>query len=192
MRNAGCTSCTSCTRCVKRTNRANYARFRRGGFTLIELMIVVAIVGVLAAIAIPQYQDYVARAQFTEALSLISGQKAPLAEFYSEKGYCPDNSTNSVGGIPAAPHISGKYVTSVKVVPTTDSATPDSKDSKPSCSLVATFADADISVGLKGQFVTVAMQHIDRGPISWKCSTTVLQRYAPQTCDGKEKADAAT
>ena len=184
MRNAGC---TICTRCVKRTNRANYTRFRRGGFTLIELMIVVAIVGVLAAIAIPQYQDYVARAQFTEALSLISGQKAPLAEFYSENGVCPNNASNSVGGIPAAAHISGKYVKSVVIVPTQGDP---NDDSKSSCSLVAFFAENDISFGLKGKIVTVAMMHIDRGPISWRCSTTALQRYAPQTCDGNDKEGA--
>jgi len=59
------------------------------GFTLIELMIVVAIIGILAAIAIPAYNDYTARSQVTEPISLMSGLKTPLAEFYHDKGNLP-------------------------------------------------------------------------------------------------------
>lgn len=59
------------------------------GFTLIELMIVVAILGILAAIAIPAYQDYIARAQASEGLVLLSGAKTPLAEYYADMGRWP-------------------------------------------------------------------------------------------------------
>lgn len=59
------------------------------GFTLIELMIVVAIIGILAAIAIPAYQSYIARAQASEALQLLSGAKSPLTEYYSDRGIWP-------------------------------------------------------------------------------------------------------
>lgn len=79
------------------------------GFTLIELMIVVAIIGILAAVAIPSYQDYTARAQVTEAMGLTSGFKTALAEFYSDRG------DFSAVGNPTAFNttITGKYVATI-------------------------------------------------------------------------------
>ena len=83
------------------------------GFTLIELMIVVAIIGILAAVAIPAYQDYIARAQVTEAINLMGGVKTPVAEFYADKGTWPTATEfNSLITTQA-----GKYVATV--VPTT-------------------------------------------------------------------------
>lgn len=83
------------------------------GFTLIELMIVVAIIGILAAIAIPAYQDYTIRAQVSEGLSLSGGAKAAVAEYYMDRGQYPI--TNVQAGLEAAGSINGKYVTSVAV-----------------------------------------------------------------------------
>ncbi len=77
------------------------------GFTLIELMIVVAIIGILAAVAIPAYQDYIARAQASETISLMAGGKTPYAQWFGEKGAWP-TAPASVMGTTA-----GKYTRSI-------------------------------------------------------------------------------
>jgi len=81
------------------------------GFTLIELMIVVAIIGILAAIAIPAYQDYTIRAQVSEGSSLIGGIETAFDEYYANTGSAAAISANSVLGITST--ISGTYVQSV-------------------------------------------------------------------------------
>jgi type IV pilus assembly protein PilA len=81
------------------------------GFTLIELMIVVAIIGILAAVAIPAYQDYTKRARVTEGLGLADGAKTAVAEYYSTQNAWPTD--NSAAGL--ATNISGNAVTSVIV-----------------------------------------------------------------------------
>jgi len=77
------------------------------GFTLIELMIVVAIIGILAAVALPAYQDYIARSQVAEAVGLGSGSKTPLAEYFNNNGIWPSTASDIMGTL------SGKYVSAI-------------------------------------------------------------------------------
>ncbi|HFA7099441.1 TPA: pilin [Neisseria gonorrhoeae] len=83
------------------------------GFTLIELMIVIAIVGILAAVALPAYQDYTARAQVSEAILLAEGQKSAVTEYYLNHGEWPKDNTSA--GVANPTEIKGKYVQSVTV-----------------------------------------------------------------------------
>ncbi|ENX4625649.1 pilin, partial [Neisseria gonorrhoeae] len=83
------------------------------GFTLIELMIVIAIVGILAAVALPAYQDYTARAQVSEAILLAEGQKSAVTEYYLNHGKWPEN--NDSAGVASPADIKGKYVQKVEV-----------------------------------------------------------------------------
>jgi len=88
-----------------------YTKKKQQGFTLIELMIVVAIIGILAAIAVSAYQDYTIRAQVSEGLNLAGGAKEAVSEYFMDRGAYP--TTNAMAGLSAAASISGKYVVGV-------------------------------------------------------------------------------
>ena len=136
---------------------------KQGGFTLIELMIVVAIIGVLAAIAIPQYNNYVARAQVAEGFSCASAAKLGVSEYYNFNGAYPaDNEEARVLGC------EGNYVESVNVE---DGA------------LKITFiADKPAHEALQGKYFQLKPT-AHAGSIEWNCDTgTIEKEYLPNLC----------
>lgn len=146
----------------KHFGAANMNKIQQG-FTLIELMIVVAIIGILAAVAIPSYQDYTARAQVTEAVSLTSSFKTGLAEYYADRGSYPANLT-AIGST-----TSGRYVASI-VLSSTGSTV----------SVAATMA-ASVNPGIQNS--VFVLQSNDS--LQWICNTAgtnVLSKYRPSTC----------
>ncbi|HEY8242797.1 MAG TPA: pilin [Casimicrobiaceae bacterium] len=139
------------------------------GFTLIELMIVVAIIGILAAIAIPQYQNYTGRAQLSDAIVIASGIKTAVGEYYQVNGSFT-GADGSVGGIPAnIASNAGKYANSL------------------------TTANGTVTVGMNGSGVAscVSSKNVTlapvapaqpEAPISWNCSSDANPGCKPSTC----------
>ncbi|MFC6840200.1 pilin [Xanthomonas theicola] len=148
---------------------------KQQGFTLIELMIVVAIIAILAAIAIPAYQDYIARAQMSEAMTLASGQKVGVSEVFANKATCPSNTTAS-DGFAAASDINGKYVSQVQVGGTAAVTG--------NCTIVATMKSTGISQGIQGKTLTLTLSNADKGSNVWACTSTAQQKYLPTACTG--------
>lgn len=138
----------------------------QSGFTLIELMIVVAIIAILAAIALPAYQDYVVRAQVSEGVSLTGGAKLGIMEVYGHNGHFPAD--NSEAGVSAASAINGKYVESVTV--------------GAGDGLVTVRFSTSAHSELSGrELVLSPVTHV--GAMEWNCKTVdINSRYLPSSC----------
>ncbi|ENW6521624.1 prepilin-type N-terminal cleavage/methylation domain-containing protein, partial [Neisseria gonorrhoeae] len=127
------------------------------GFTLIELMIVIAIVGILAAVALPAYQDYTARAQVSEAILLAEGQKSAVTEYYLNHGKWPED--NDKAGVASSSSIKGKYVQKVEVT---------------NGVVTATMKSDGVNKEIKGKKLSLWAKRQD-GSVKWFCGQPVTR-----------------
>ncbi|HEZ6791239.1 TPA: pilin [Neisseria meningitidis] len=140
------------------------------GFTLIELMIVIAIVGILAAVALPAYQDYTARAQVSEAILLAEGQKSAVTEYYLNHGEWPGNNTSA--GVATSSKIKGKYVKEVTVA---------------NGVITATMLSSGVNKEIQGKKLSLWAKRQD-GSVKWFCGQPVTRNNAKATNDAVNKA----
>ena len=140
-------------------------RKNQWGFTLIELMIVVAIIGILAAIAIPMYLDYTTRSQISEGLTVAGGAKSAVTEYYQDRGAFPTN--NAQAGLDAPGNIIGNYVTSVSV----------------NADIITIMYGNDAHPFINGEIVTLtAIDH--QGSVGWVCASggVIQTKHMPSSC----------
>ena len=144
------------------------------GFTLIELMIVIAIIGILAAIAIPAYQDYTIRSKVSEGLNLSGAAKLAVAETYDSTGSMP--SGNASFGLPTAGSIAGNYVSSVSVA------------ASGSTGIITVLYQTSVggNPNAGGKTITLTPDTSSIGAMGWTCSGAVSpvmpNKYLPATC----------
>jgi len=142
---------------------------KQQGFTLIELMIVVAIIGILAAIAIPAYQDYTIRAQVSEGLNLAGGAKAAISEVVMDSGDFPTD--NLTAGLSAATDIRGKYVSQVEV------------DANGVINVTMAGPDAH-SILFDAPGILLLSPTTNTGSVQWACSSdgSIADKHLPAAC----------
>ncbi|NQZ30060.1 MAG: pilin [Oceanospirillaceae bacterium] len=143
---------------------------KQQGFTLIELMIVVAIIGILAAIALPAYQDYTTRSRVAEGLSLAAGAKTGIVETFSSTGVWP--STNTSAGVPLANTITGDAVTSVTI------------SAAASASVITILYEIDVINNATAANREMTLTAVDAGgSVTWTCSRgSIAATLVPANC----------
>ncbi|MBH2503813.1 pilin [Neisseria meningitidis] len=142
------------------------------GFTLIELMIVIAIVGILAAVALPAYQDYTARAQVSEAILLAEGQKSAVTEYYLNHGEWPKNNTSA--GVATSSKIKGKYVKEVTVA---------------NGVVTATMLSSGVNKEIQGKKLSLWAKRQD-GSVKWFCGQPVTRNAKAKAGTDEVTADS--
>ena len=140
-------------------------RAHDAGFTLVELMVVMLIIAILAAIALPAYQDYTIRSQVSEGSVLADGAKTAVTEYYSNKGSPPGS--NASAGLASSTSIQGKFTTSLQVVGGVITATYGNR---------ANTAISGSSLSFSPVFNTA------KGSTVWTCKSAIASKWLPTIC----------
>lgn len=146
----------------------NVRTTQQRGFTLIELMIVVTIIGILAAMAVPMYLDYAVRSQIADGLNLAGGAKSAVTEFFQDRGAMPTDNTQA--GLSPSGQIQGKYVASVAV---------GNQDGV----ITITYGN-EANVAISGESITLTADTSQAGSVQWICDSggVIEDKHLPSAC----------
>lgn len=136
------------------------------GFTLIELMIVVTIIGILAAVAVPMYLDYTVRSQIAEGLNLSSGAKLATTEYFLDRGSFPADNTEA--GLATSAEIQGKFVSSIAVAN----------------NVITVLFGNDANEVIDGETITLTADTSVPGSVTWVCASggVIQDKHLPSSC----------